>query len=99
MDSGTDAATGQPATPEVLSVEPLAGGLHVMWKLNATGLTGVQLWRKKDSGSYAKAFSLPGTATSQHDEGATAPGTYCYQVMTVKGAEMSEMSPEKCGTP
>lgn len=99
LDSGAEAASGKPATPQVVSVEPLAGGLHVTWKLNGTGLTGVELWRKKDAGTYAKAFSLPGTATSQHDDGATAPGTYCYQVMVVRGSEMSDMSPEKCGTP
>ncbi len=99
VDSGAEAASGKPTTPALISVEPLAGGLHVTWKLNGTGLTGVELWRKKDAGTYAKAFSLPGTATSQHDEGAAAPGTYCYQVMTIRGSEMSEMSAEKCGTP
>jgi hypothetical protein len=101
VDSGGDAepAGSKPSTPTVLSVEPLGGGLHVMWKLNDTGLTGVQLWRKKDSGAYAKAYTLPGTATSQHDGAAMAPGTYCYQVMTIRGSDMSDMSPEKCGTP
>ena len=99
VDSGVEASSSKPATPAVVSVEPLAGGLHVTWKLNGTGLTGVELWRKKDAGTYAKAFSLPGSATSQHDEGASAPGTFCYQVMTIRGSEMSEMSAEKCGTP
>ncbi len=99
VDSGVEAASGKPATPEVLSVEPLTGGLHVKWKLNGTGLTGVELWRKKDAGTYAKAYSLPGSAVSQHDGAATAPGTYCYQVMAIRGSEMSDMSPEKCGTP
>ncbi len=99
VDSGTAAASGKPATPQLLSAEPLSGGLHIMWKLNDTGLTGVELWRKKDTGTYAKAYSLPGTATSQHDEAAMAPGMYCYQVMTIRGAEMSDMSAEKCGTP
>jgi hypothetical protein len=99
VDSGAEAASSKPATPTVVSAEPLGGGLHVTWKLNDTGLTGVQLWRKKDSGAYAKAYTLPGTATSQHDGAATAPGTYCYQVMTIRGSDMSDMSPEKCGTP
>jgi hypothetical protein len=98
-DSGAEAASSKPATPTVLSAEPLGGGLHVKWKLNDTGVTGVELWRKKDSGTYAKAYSLPGTAISQHDVAATAPGTYCYQVMTIRGTDMSDMSPEKCGTP
>ena len=98
-DSGVEAATGGPAKPEVVSVAPLSGGLHVTWKLNGTGLTGVELWRKKDTGTYAKAYSLPGSATSQHDGAAMAPGTYCYQLMTIRGSETSDMSPEKCGTP
>lgn len=101
VDSGGDAepASSKPATPTVVSAAPLGGGLHVTWKLNDTGLTGVELWRKKDSGTYAKAYTLPGTATSQHDGAATAPGMYCYQVMTIRGSDMSDMSPEKCGTP
>jgi hypothetical protein len=102
VDSGSgsaEASTAKPATPTVASVEPLTGGLHVTWKLNDTGLTAVELWRKKDSGAYAKAYTLPGTATSQHDEAAMAPGMYCYQVMTIRGSDMSDMSPEKCGTP
>jgi hypothetical protein len=98
-DSGAEPASSKPATPTVASVEPLTGGLHVTWKLNDTGLTAVELWRKKDSGAYAKAYTLPGTATSQHDEAAMAPGMYCYQVMTIRGSDMSDMSPEKCGTP
>ena len=99
VDSAMEASSAAPATPEVVSVEPLGGGLHVIWKLNDTALTGVQLWRKKGTGTYAKAYSLPGSATSQHDGAAVAPGPYCYQVMTSRGSEMSAMSPEKCGTP
>ena len=99
VDSGAEAASGKPATPEVVSVAPLSGGLHVTWKLNGTALTGVELWRKKDTGAYAKAYTLPGTATSQHDGAATAPGMYCYQVKTVRDSETSELSAEKCGTP
>ena len=103
-DSGTTAADtgttgGKPATPAVVSAEKLAGGLHVVWKLNDTGLTAVELWRKKDQGTFARVFSLPGTAVDQHDEGATAPGTYCFQVKTFRGTAESDFSPEKCGTP
>ena len=97
MDSGDAAA--MPAKPQLLSAEPLGGGLHVMWKLNDTGLTAVHLMRKKDAGAYAMAYTLPGSATSQHDAAATAPGMYCYQVQTMRGDAMSDLSNEVCGTP
>ena len=96
-DSG--ATTGKPATPQMLGAAKLSGVLHVTWKLNDTGLTSVALMRKKDAGAYAKAYSLAGTATSQHDMGATPPGTYCYQVMTTRSGVDSDLSNEICGTP
>ena len=107
-DMGTDGPMGadadetsasKPATPTLVGVEKLSGALHVTWTLNDTGLTNVFLFRKKDAGAYAKAYTLPGTATSQHDMGAMAGSTYCYQVQTVKGGVMSDLSNEKCGTP
>lgn len=100
-DTGTDTGTtaDKPATPTLVSAEKLAGNLHVSWKLNDTKLTAVELWRKKDQGTYAKAYTLPGTATSQHDGDVTAPGTFCYQVKTFRGTAESDFSPEKCGTP
>ena len=99
-DTGTagDTAT-KPATPTITTIAKMGGNLHVSWKLNDTGLTNVELWRAKDGGTYAKAYTLPGTATSQHDTGASAPGTFCYQVYNVKGGVKSDPSPEKCGTP
>ncbi len=99
VDGGSEAAAGKPVTPQILTVDPMAGSLHVTWKTNDTALTGVELWRKKDTGTYAKAYTLPGMATSQHDTAGTAPGTYCYQVKTIRGTDESEFSPEKCGTP
>ncbi len=97
---GADSSASKPATPQLLGVAKLSGGLHVTWKLNDTGLTGTELWRKKDTGSYAKLTGLPGTATSYHDASASTGGAnYCYQVMTLKGSEMSDMSNEVCGTP
>lgn len=100
-DSGVSAdATGTPMTPQVSGVNKMAGALHVTWKLNDTGLSAVQLWRKKDAAAYAKLVSLPGTATSYHDTSASMAGAnYCFQVMTLRGDSMSAMSAEVCGTP
>ena len=99
-DAGDDSSASKPATPTISAVEKMAGALHVTWKLNDTGLTNVLLFRKKDTGAYAKAYTLPGTATAQHDMAATSAGaTYCYQVQTVKAGAMSELSAEMCGTP
>jgi len=94
-----DTAPAKPKTPTISGIAQMGGALHVSWKLNDTGLTNVELWRKKDAGTYAKAYTLPGTATNQHDSAATAPGTYCYQVYTVRSGVTSDPSPEKCGTP
>ena len=96
-DSG--GATGKPAAPQVMAVMKMAGALHVTWKLNDTGLSAVALMRKKDAGAYAKAYTLPGTATSQHDTAATGSGTYCYQVVTTRAGVDSDPSNEMCGTP
>ena len=95
-----DTAATKPATPALAAVMPMSGALHVSWKLNDTALTGVELWRKNGTGAYAKAYSLPGSATSQHDMKANdASMTYCYQVKTLRGAAASELSPEMCGHP
>ena len=99
--SSGDASTGaKPATPTVMSAEKLAGGLHVMWMVNDTGLSGVDLLRKVNTGAYAKLVSLPGTATSYHDASASvATSTYCFKVQTTKSGQTSDLSNEICGSP
>ena len=104
--SGTTSATGStgtgtttPAAPVIQSVEPLGGALHVMWMNTTMGCDKVELDRKKDAGAYATAYTLTGSATSQHDTQATAPGTYCYKARCLKGGGKSPDSNEKCGTP
>lgn len=99
MDMGGPEAASKPMTPEIVDVMPMSGALHVSWKLNDTGLDNVLVWRNKDAGAYAIAYTLPGTATSQHDMDAMAPGTYCYKVQTKRGGVTSDESAEKCGTP
>jgi hypothetical protein len=98
-DDADTSTAAKPHAPTIVSVAQMAGNLHVTWKLNDTGLTSVYVFRKKDAGTYEKAYTLPGSATSQHDTGASAPGTFCYQVQTVKDGVESDLSNEMCGTP
>ena len=96
----TVAAGAKPVTPQVTMVMKMGGALHTTWKLNDKSLTGVELWRAKDAEPAAKVVGLPGIATSYHDTGATtASSKYCYQVMTVRAGEMSEMSNAVCASP
>ncbi|MES1174970.1 MAG: hypothetical protein ABUL62_11655 [Myxococcales bacterium] len=81
------------------SVEPLEGGLHVMWMNMTKGCDKVVLLRSKDGGTFSVAYTLAGAADSQHDAQATAPGTYCYKARCLKGSDASPDSEEKCGTP
>lgn len=97
VSSGT--AGGTPLAPVLQSVEPLDGGLHVMWMNTTPSCEKIEIDRKKDAGAYATVFTVAGQAFEQHDDGATAPGVYCYQLRCVIGAEKSPNSNEKCGTP
>ncbi len=102
VDTGMvdDTPAGKPVAPTMAAVEKMAGSLHLTWKLNDTGLSSVLVFRKKDGGTYAKVYTLPGSATSQHDMSASTTGsTYCYQVQTVKAGASSDLSNELCGTP
>ena len=109
MDGGMDAAMDaammdcgmMDAGPYALMIEsvtPLGGGLHVMWTNSRTDCEKLELWRNKDGGSYARAYTLAPSATSQHDDQLSGPGTYCYRVRCVVGSTYSE-SNEKCGSP
>jgi len=81
------------------SVEPLEGGLHVMWMNMTKDCDKVVLLRSKNGGDFAIAYTLSGAADSQHDAQATAPGEYCYKARCIKGTQTSPDSDAKCGTP
>lgn len=99
QSSTSTGAGGPPTAPVVVSVEPLEGGLHVMWTNPGSGCEKIEMDRNTDGGVYTTVFTLAGAATEQHDEAATAPGTYCYKLRCVVGAQESLDSNEKCGTP
>jgi hypothetical protein len=96
---GGEGGVASPQAPIMQSVEPLTGGLHVMWENVTTDCDMIELDRNKDGGAYATAYTLTGAATSQHDSSATAPGMYCYKARCLKADQVSPDSNEKCGTP
>jgi hypothetical protein len=83
----------------MLSAEPLDGGLHIEWENVTADCDTIEIDRNKDDGAYALAFTLVGAAFEQHDDVATAPGTYCYRGRCKKGSDTSPDSNEVCGTP
>lgn len=96
---GTGGASAGPEAPIMKSVSPLGGALHVAWENVTMDCDKIELDRKKDDGAYATVYTLNGSATSQHDTGVSAPGTFCYKARCKKGADVSPDSNEKCGTP
>lgn len=92
-------SSGPPQAPIMKTVMPMQGALHVEWDNVTPDCEKIELDRNKDGGAYAKAYTLVGVATEQHDTSAVAPGTYCYKARCIKGAETSADSNEKCGMP
>ena len=97
--SGTGGGAPAPDAPVILGAAKVPGGLHVMWKNVTAGCDKIELSRKHDGGAYAVAYTLSGSATSQHDTQAVPPGMYCYTARCLKGGATSADSNEKCGTP
>ena len=97
--TGTCGGAAAPEAPMMVSAEKIAGGLHVTWKNVTMGCDKIELSRKHDAGAYAVAYTLNGSATTQHDTQASPPGMYCYTARCLKGAVTTADSNEKCGTP
>jgi hypothetical protein len=97
--TGTGGGAPAPEPPMMMSAAKVSGGLHVMWENVTMGCDKIELSRKHDAGAYAVAYTLSGSATSQHDTQAVPPGMYCYTARCLKGGATSADSNEKCGTP
>ena len=97
--TGTGGGAAAPDAPVMASAAKVPGGLHVTWKNVTIGCDKIELSRKHDAGAYAVAYTLSGSATSQHDTQAVPPGMYCYTARCLKGGQTSVDSNEKCGTP
>ena len=96
--AATSTAPGLSA-PTVVSLTETKGsgkGLNITWTLADANLTGVEVWRKADSGSYAKVTTVTGTTTAYFDATATGMRTYCYELKALRGAAESGLSKSKC---
>lgn len=80
------------------SASKVSGGIHVVWMNIEPSCDKIKLERNKDGGAFATAYTVTGTATSQHDTQPVAPGAFCYRAYCVKGTATSVASNEKCAT-
>jgi hypothetical protein len=84
--------------PVLVSIEPMAGGLHMTWSA-PTACDEIAVYRSKDGGAFALVAMLPPYLGFFHDVEARAPGSYCYTATCVVSGEESPDSNELCGTP
>lgn len=93
--------TWEPPTvlaPTMVSVEPMAGALHVVFQ--GTACDKILLSRNQDGGDYVVAYSVSGSTKFVHDEDASNVGSlYCYKAQCKKGVDVSDYSNELCNTP
>lgn len=100
---GAAVAEDAPSTPALeapvlVSIEPMAGGLHMTWSAPAE-CGEIDLYRSKDGGAFAEVAMLPAYLGFFHDVEARAPGSYCYTAKCVVSGQESPDSNELCGTP
>jgi hypothetical protein len=88
-----------PPTPPVLvKLQPMGDALHVTW--TAAGCDKILLFRNEDGGAFSLVYTLGGSATEQHDDGAYSAATvYCYRAQCKAGGIASADSNELCGSP
>lgn len=87
-----------PAPPVLVSLIPMGDALHVVW--TAQGCDKVLLFRNENGGEFSLQYTVGGTVTEQHDDGAYSPSkVYCYRLQCKAGGITSEDSNELCGSP
>lgn len=85
--------------PTVTNVMKMSGALHVNWRNNQTGCTGVEVERKTDTDPYKVVFTVPGTVNNKMDASATANTTYTYRLRCKMGTDYSPYSNEMSKNP
>lgn len=92
------ASAAAPSGPPVLlKAAPMAGGLHLFWKVGSP-CESLKLERKAGSGAYEAVATLPGEVDNKHDGGATR-GAYTYRLTCLRSGgplvsnELSATSP------
>ncbi|UQA58382.1 hypothetical protein [Polyangium aurulentum] len=87
-----------PTAPVLVDLIPMGDALHVMW--TASGCDKILLFRNEDGGAFSLVYTLGGSTTEQHDDGAYSPSTvYCYRAQCKAGGVASADSNELCGSP
>ena len=99
--AATDSGGSSPSSlkaPVITMVMQMEGALHVMWTNAETSCDSIE-GERKSNGSYASAFSVPGTVDNKMDAKATDNMTYTYRIRCKKGTAYSAYSNEMGGNP
>jgi hypothetical protein len=87
-----------PTPPVLVSLVPMGDAVHVIW--TAKGCDKILLYRNQDGGEFELQYTLGGSVTEQHDDGAYSPAkVYCYHIRCKAGGITSADSNELCGSP
>jgi hypothetical protein len=90
----TTAAVAAALVPPTLTKSmPMAGGLHVFWKLGAKPCDEITVERKSATEAFKIIATVPGTVDNKHDGTATT-GSYTYRLRCKAGGAESAYSPE-----
>lgn len=87
------AASVPPVAPTLTRSMPMAGGLHVFWKLDGKPCDEIKLERRSSTEAYKVVATLPGTVDNKHD-GTATKGTYTYRVRCMAAGVDSPYSAE-----
>lgn len=89
----TAAVAAALAPPTLTKSMPMAGGLHIFWKLGAKPCDEIQVERKSGSEAFKVIATVPGTVDNKHDGTATT-GSYTYRLRCKAGGAESAYSTE-----
>jgi len=91
-------APPQPIPPVLEKVIPMGDALHVTW--TAAGCDKILLYRNENGGAFSLEYTVGGSTTEQHDDGAySSTKVYCYHAQCKAGGIASADSNELCGSP
>lgn len=85
--------------PELGTLMPMQGALHVMWTNKQADCDTVEGERKTETEPYTMAFTVPGEADNKHDASANANTVYTYRLRCKKGDVYSDYSSEMSRNP
>ena len=81
------------APPTLTKFMPMAGGLHIFWKLGPSPCDEIKVERKSATEPFKVIATVPGTVDNKHDGTATT-GSYTYRLRCKAGGAESAYSTE-----